>query len=35
MEPTQRYCKSSKNEGFLPCILWPRNWAIQADERGD
>ena len=21
-------CKSSKNDGFLPSILWPMNWPI-------
>src|SRR6185369_7790943 len=28
--PTHRYWRSSKNEGFLPSILCPMNWAIHA-----
>ena len=28
--PISKNCKSSKNDGFLPSILWPTNWPIHA-----
>ena len=28
--PINKNCKSSKNDGFLPSILWPTNCPIHA-----